>query len=160
MGVTDEAIYERAKTFKGVRHRIQFVRTAYGVDYYNDSKATNADATEKAIDAMSKPTVLILGGKDKGLDFIRLFEKIKTGKVKSVIATGESRYRLLDSAKQTGYANISVVEDFYVALRLATIIAKEGDCVLLSPACSSFDRFNDFEERGERFIDYVENIYE
>lgn len=160
IGVSDKAIIDGAKSFKGVKHRIQYIDTVQGVDYYNDSKATNSDATVKAIDSMVKPTVLILGGKDKGLDFICLFDKIKNSRVKSVIATGESRYRILDGAKQAGYANISVVEDFYLALTLASLVATNGDCVLLSPACSSFDRFSDFEERGDAFINFVEKLNE
>lgn len=160
MGVTDEKIIEGARSFKGVKHRIQFVDRVDGVDFYNDSKATNADATEKAIDAMVKPTVLILGGKDKGLDFTGLFEKIKSSNVKSVVVTGESRYRLLDGAKVVGYEKISLCEDFYLALELATLLAQEGDSVLFSPACSSFDRFTDYERRGEAFINFVENLNE
>ncbi len=147
MGLSDEDIVNGVKSFKGVRHRIQFVATVEGVDYVNDSKATNIDATCKAIEGCSKPTVLILGGKDKGIAFDKLFEKIKTSKVKAVIATGDSRYRLLDGARAVGYQKISVTDDFYTAVDLARLIAREGDCVLLSPACSSYDRFSDFVHR-------------
>ena len=149
-----------AKSFKGVKHRIQFLQTIDGVDFYNDSKATNSDATEKAIDSMSKPTVLILGGKDKGLDFTRLFEKIKQSRVKSVVVTGESRYRLLDGAKSVGYDKVTLCEDFYLSLEVATLLAEDGDCVLFSPACSSFDKFSNFEERGDAFIKFVESLNE
>ena len=158
MGLKDEDILNGIKSFKGVKHRIQFVATIDGVDYVNDSKATNIDATCKAIDGCSKPTVLILGGKDKGIAFDKLFEKIKTSQVKSVVVTGDSRYRLLDGAKAVGYEKVSMVEDFYRAIDLASLIAKEGDCVLLSPACSSFDKFRDFEQRGDEFIKYVESL--
>ena len=158
MGLDNESIIESAKTFKGVKHRIQHVATVGGVDYYNDSKATNVDATLKAIDSMAKPTVLILGGKDKGLDFTELFEKIKRSRVKKVVVTGESRFRLIESAKAVGFESLSMVEDFYLALDLAAMIAKEGDSVLLSPACSSFDRFTDFEQRGDEFIKFVERL--
>ena len=149
-----------AKKFKGVKHRIEHVKTIGGVDYYNDSKATNVDATVKAIDAMVKPTILILGGKDKGLDYCELFEKIKRSQVKSVVITGESRFRMLDSAKEVGYEKVSVVEDFYLAIDIASLIAKDGDCVLFSPACSSYDKFTDFEQRGNCFIEYLEKIVE
>ena len=80
--------------------------------------------------------------------------------IKSVVATGESRFRIVLSAKENGYSQISMVEDFSVAVELASFIAKEGDCVLLSPACSSFDKFRDFEERGNKFIQLVENFNE
>ncbi len=157
-GMTDEAIFEGIRGFKGVKHRIQYVKTVAGVDYYNDSKATNADASEKAIDAMKKPVVMILGGKDKGLDFDALFEKIKNSQVKSVVLTGESAPRLYETAAKAGYENAFVASDFEIAVRLAALIAKSGDAVLLSPACSSYDRFSSFEERGDEFIRIVEDL--
>lgn len=158
MGLSDEEIVDGVKSFKGVKHRIQYVATKKGVDFVNDSKATNIDATCKAIESLAKPTVLLLGGKDKGIAFDGLFEKIKNSKVKSVVVTGESRYSILEGAKSVGYESVSVTEDFFVAIDLARLIAKEGDSVLLSPACSSFDRFSDFEHRGEEFIRYVEGL--
>lgn len=101
VGMTEETICSGIKEFKGVKHRIQYIRTVNGADYYNDSKATNADATMKAIDSMNKPTTLILGGKDKGLDFDALFRKISESLVKAVVLTGESAPRLYDSAKKS-----------------------------------------------------------
>ncbi len=160
IGLSSEVIIQGIKSFKGVRHRIQHVATKRGVDYVNDSKATNIDATCKAIDTVLKPTVLILGGKDKGIAFDSLFEKIKCSRVKSVILTGESRYRLLDGALKAGYQNVSMVADFYTAIDLARLVAVDGDCVLLSPACSSFDMFSDFEQRGDEFVRYVESFNE
>ena len=160
MGVGEESIAENLCSFKGVRHRIQFIKSINGVDYYNDSKATNVDATIKAIDAMRKPTVLILGGKDKGLGYDGLFEKIKKSSVKEVIMTGESKFALFESASRSSFKNLSVIDDFYLAIKVASMIAKPGDAVLLSPACSSFDRFSDFEERGEEFIKTVEALDE
>ena len=158
MGMSDEAIFEGIRGFKGVKHRIQYVKTVAGVDYYNDSKATNSDASEKAIDAMKKPVVMILGGKDKGLDFNALFEKIKNSQVKSVVLTGESAPRLYEAAQKAGYENTYVASDFEIAVKLASVIAKSGDAVLLSPACSSYDRFSSFEERGDEFIRIVEAL--
>ena len=160
IGLSCDDVIQGIKDFKGVKHRIQHVATKQGVDYVNDSKATNIDATCKAIDAISKPTVLILGGKDKGIAFDSLFEKIKSSRVKCVILTGESRYKLLDGALKSNYHNVSMVSDFYTAIDLAKLIATDGDCVLLSPACSSFDSFSDFEHRGDEFIRYVENFNE
>lgn len=158
VGMTEEAICSGIKEFKGVKHRIQYIRTVNGADYYNDSKATNADATMKAIDSMNKPTTLILGGKDKGLDFDALFRKISESLVKVVVLTGESAPRLYDSAKKIGYKNVYLANDFFVAVKLASIVAENGEAVLLSPACSSFDCFTDYEERGDRFIEIVEKL--
>mgnify|MGYP005761270241 CR=1 FL=1 len=158
MGVDVETLVTSLKSFKGVKHRIQFVRNVDGVDYYNDSKATNIDATIKAVASMTKPTVLIVGGKDKGLDFDKLFEGIDGSEVKAVVATGESEYRIVESAKKTGYKNISMTPDFNVAVCLAKKLAKAGETVLLSPACSSFDSFTDFEQRGDTFINLVDGF--
>ncbi len=160
LGLSEEEISSHLSDFKGVKHRIQFIKEVGGVDYYNDSKATNSDATVKAIDSMTKPTVLILGGKDKGLKFDGLFEKIKKSCVRHVVLTGESRYRLLESASDCGYYSVSMTEDFTAAINIAKMIAQRGEAVLLSPACSSFDRFSDFEERGDAFISIVENMNE
>lgn len=157
MGVDKNDVVEAFKNFKGVKHRIQFVRNVNGVDFYNDSKATNVDATVKAVAAMSKPTILILGGKDKGLDFTPLFEGIKGSKVKAIVATGESAFRIAECAKKCEFGEVSMTGDFNLAFYLAKKMAERGDAVLLSPACSSFDAFTDFEQRGDAFIKLVES---
>lgn len=157
MGVDKNDVVEAFKNFKGVKHRIQFVRNVNGVDFYNDSKATNVDATVKAVAAMSKPTILILGGKDKGLDFTPLFEGIKGSKVKAIVATGESAFRIAECAKKCEFGEVSMTGDFNLAFYLAKKMAERGDAVLLSPACSSFDVFTDFEQRGDAFIKLVES---
>ena len=158
MGLDEEIILTGIKGFKGVKHRIQYIKSVNGVDYYNDSKATNPDATIKAIDSMEKPTVLILGGKDKGLDYGELFVKIKTSNVKSIVFTGESAARMYNAAKKEGIPDLSVAEDFTLAVKLAGLSAEYGDAVLLSPACSSFDRFTDYEARGDEFIRITESL--
>lgn len=158
LGVSAESVSESLKEFKGVKHRIQFIDSVDGAEYYNDSKATNPDAAIKAIDSMKKPTVLILGGKDKGLNFDSLFDKIKKSCVYHAVLTGESRFSLLKSAMESGYESVSMAEDFETAVKLAKMIARPGDAVLFSPACSSFDRFSDFEERGDKFIEIVEKF--
>lgn len=157
MGVDKNDVVEAFKNFKGVKHRIQFVRNVNGVDFYNDSKATNVDATVKAVAAMSKPTILILGGKDKGLDFTPLFEGIKGSKVKAIVATGESAFRIAECAKKCEFGEVSMTGDFNLAFYLAKKMGERGDAVLLSPACSSFDAFTDFEQRGDAFIKLVES---
>ena len=158
MGLDEEIILTGIKGFKGVKHRIQYIKTINGVDYYNDSKATNPDATIKAVDAMEKPTVLILGGKDKGLDYGDLFAKIKISKVKSIVFTGESAARMFNAAKKESIPNLSVAEEFTLAVKLASLSAESGDAVLLSPACSSFDRFTDYEARGDEFVRITESL--
>lgn len=160
MGVTEEKIASSLSGFKGVKHRIQFIKEIDGVEYYNDSKATNADATIKAINSMKRPTVLILGGKYKGIPFDDLFDKISESSVYHAVLTGESKFKMAESAEKRGFTAISMTDDFFIAIRLAKMIAKEGDAVLLSPACSSFDKFSDFEERGDKFIEAVNELDE
>ena len=158
LGMSEESVCEGVRGFKGVKHRIQYIKSVNGVDYFNDSKATNPDATIKAIDAMTKPTVLILGGKDKGLDFGELFSKIKNSLVREVVLTGESVPRLFSAAEKEEYRNVSVAREFSVAVKLASVIARSGEAVLLSPACSSFDCFANYEARGDEFINSVEKL--
>lgn len=159
LGIGGDAIVAGLKAFKGVRHRIEYVGTFGGTDFFNDSKATNPDATVKAIETMKKPCLLILGGKNKGLSFSEVFSAIPGSTVKHVIATGESRYALFEEAKRKNYDEISVVKDFRAATELACLLAGKGDCVLLSPACSSFDCFSDYEERGDRFTEIVKGFF-
>lgn len=153
-GVTSQEIHNGLKTFKGVKHRIEFVCEKDGVSFYNDSKATNVDATVKAIKTMTKPTVLILGGFDKGLDYGELMKEIKNDKnVKKVVLTGASSKRMFEYAIKEGVGEISVIKDFALAVRVSYRLAQSGWNVLLSPATSSFDEFSGFEERGEKFIE-------
>ena len=147
-------------TFKGVRHRIELIYTDGGVKYYNDSKSTNVDSTLKAVAAMTKPTVLILGGKDKNQEYDKLFEELKRSSVVHAVITGENRYKLLDAATRAGFMRVSVSASFESAIKIAKIEAK-GDCaVLLSPACASFDNFFNYEERGIEFERIVKAINE
>jgi len=157
-GVDTGVIADVLKNFKGVKHRIQLVDNKNGVDFYNDSKATNTASTLSAIKTMKKPTVLILGGSEKGEDYLEMFKEIKTSIVKHVVLTGASRYKMLDCAGQCGFTEVTVTADFKVAVKIATMLACLGDCVLLSPACSSFDCFSGYEERGETFIKLVEEM--
>ncbi len=158
MGVDEQSVIDVLKNFKGVRHRIEHVCNKLGVDFYNDSKATNTASTICAINAMKGPVVLILGGSEKGERYEELFEKIKVGNVKHVVLTGASRFNMLDCAGKVGYSNISLTADFTHAVKIATMMAQSGDCVLLSPACASFDCFGGYQERGEAFCKIVENI--
>ena len=158
LGVQSDAIISALKSFKGVRHRIEHICTKNGVEYYNDSKATNTASTISALSSMQRPTVLILGGSEKGENYINLFEKIKTSPVKQVVLTGASRFNMLDASGKSGYSNITVTADFTDAVKIASMFAESGDNVLLSPACASFDRFDGYEDRGDTFVKIVEGL--
>ncbi len=158
MGLTTQKIAEGLTSFKGVAHRIEKVATIDGVTYINDSKATNVDATVKALEAVTGEIVLLLGGKDKGYDYNALFEKINKSKVVHTILYGENRLKLLSSAIKAGYAQTLVCPQFDMAVTVASIIAKPNQTVLLSPASASFDAFSGYEERGERFVEMVKRL--
>ncbi len=155
MGVKTEIIANALRNFKGVKHRVEIVCEKKGVTYYNDSKSTNTASAISAINAMNRPTVLILGGSEKGEEYYDLFTKIKESPITEVILTGASRYNMLQHAGKVGCANVTVTSNFYNAIKIASMLAKEGDNVLLSPACASFDNFSSYEERGEEFIKAV-----
>jgi UDP-N-acetylmuramoylalanine--D-glutamate ligase len=157
-GVQNEAIVASLKSFKGVRHRIEHVCTKNGVEFYNDSKATNTASTISALQSMQRPTVLILGGSEKGESYINLFEKIKRSTVKHVILTGASRFNMLDAAGKTGYSFVTVTSNFTDAVKIAAMLVESGDNLLLSPACASFDSFDGYEERGDAFVKIVEGL--
>ena len=158
MGVENSIIKQAIVEFKGVEHRMQTVAENDGIKYINDSKATNTASTLSAIKSMDRPTVLIIGGSEKGESYDNLFEQLKCSIVKHVVITGASRFNMLSSAGAVGYTNVTVTPDFDFAVKIASKIAEDGDCVLLSPACASFDRFSGYEERGLHFISIVENM--
>lgn len=158
-GVETQVIVQALKEFKGVKHRIELIATKSGIEFYNDSKATNTASTISALEAMKKPTVLILGGSEKGEIYDALFDKIKESSVKHVVLTGASRFNMLDCAGRKGVTDITVTEDFFFAIKIARLFAVDGDAVLLSPACASYDNFNGFEERGEAFVKAVGELY-
>lgn len=155
LGVNNKNIKDSLMSFKGVKHRIEYLGKQNGVSYYNDSKATNVASTITALDTMQNPTVLILGGSEKGESYRELFKKIKERPVKHVILTGASRYHMLNDASSEGLSDLTLTPEFEHAVKIAKTIAKEGDTVLLSPACASFDCFNGYEERGERFVQLI-----
>jgi UDP-N-acetylmuramoylalanine--D-glutamate ligase len=156
MGISADAVRETLKSFPGVEHRIEFVREVDGVRYINDSKGTNPDSTIKAIEAMTRPTVLILGGYDKHSDFHELFEHFAGSKLKAIVVLGETKQKILDTAKDTGYLGFCHVSAaFEDAVACARLLAESGDAVLLSPACASWDMFENFEQRGRVFKEIV-----
>lgn len=144
--------------FKGVKHRIQLVGEYGGITYINDSKGTNVDATLKAVESATRPTVLLLGGKDKGYDYTPLFTALNRSRVVHAIIYGENRFKMLECAENAGFYSFSLCADFATAFRLSTYVAKSGQSVLLSPASASFDEFTGYEERGDAFVKMVEGL--
>jgi UDP-N-acetylmuramoylalanine--D-glutamate ligase len=129
-----------------------------GVAYINDSKGTNVDATIKAIDAMKADTVLLLGGKDKGYNYEKLFAALSGSKVVHAILYGENRFTLLKAARACDYHAVTLCDGFDFAVRIAALKAQTGQNVLLSPASASFDEFANYEERGEAFVTIVQSL--
>lgn len=144
-------------TFQGVTHRIEYVATIDGVAYFNDSKATNIDSTLVAIKSFKQNINLILGGSDKGYNFDNLFAGLSKN-VKNIVAIGETSQKILSSAKKYGYTNISLEKTLNDAVKSLKNKAQSGDIILLSPACASFDQFNNYEERGNVFKKLVKEI--
>ncbi len=155
--LTIEQILPTLKSFQPVEHRVEFVREVNGVKYINDSKGTNPDASITAINAMEQPIVLIMGGYDKHNDFTQIMRLIKQ-KVKRIIVFGATKETIIDTAQKEGYTNYTQANTFKEAMDLARESADTGECVLLSPACASWDMFDNFEQRGEIFKDYVNSL--
>lgn len=157
LGVEPAVIAETLQSFRGVEHRIEFVEEIDGVIYYNDSKGTNTDASIKAVEAMSRPTVIIAGGYDKGGefdDFIRAFDS----KIKHMVLIGKTADKLEKTAYEHGFRSTHRVQDLQAAVRKCHELAEPGDAVLLSPACASWDMFSNYEERGRLFKEYVREL--
>jgi len=157
VGVEPATIRGVLRTFVGYPHRIEFVREVDGVEYYNDSKATNVDSAVKAIESMHRPIVLIGGGADKALpfdDWVKAFN----GKVKRLIVFGETAVQIIETCKMHGFEHYEQVSGLKEAVDVARSAAESGDCVLLSPACASLDMFKSYEERGDLFKEYVQQL--
>ena len=147
-GVTDEVIQKVLKEFKGVEHRLEYVDTINGVTYYNDSKATNCVSTITALNSFDKPTILLLGGYDRGHSFHDLDDSMKN--VKCVVCFGETKNRIEEFCTDLNikcYKNDTLKE----AMNVVKDICTPGDVVLLSPACASWDQYDRFEDRGDEF---------
>lgn len=160
LGLDKAAVANAICAFKGVRHRVEKIREVGGVTYIDDSKGTNIDATVKAAQTMKAPTIILLGGKDKGYDYSPLFEKLNSTTVIHAVIYGENRFKMMNAAIKTGFLSVSLCSEFFTAIKLAAYIAKPGENVLLSPASSSFDSFANYEERGDVFRKLVESIDE
>ena len=154
-GATPEGVQHVIDTFPGLPHRIEYIDTVGGVDFYDDSKATNMDAVLRALDAFDRKLVLILGGRNKGGDYLQLKDAILRS-VRSVVAIGESSKEV----KTVLGPHIKVTEmpSLEEAVKKGLEEARPGECVLLSPACSSFDMFRNYEHRSQVFVDAVRQL--
>ena len=153
-GADMEVILNVVRDFKAVEHRIEYVKTVRGVDYYNDSKGTNPDAAIKGIGAMVKPTYLIGGGYDKQSEYDEWIESFG-GKVRKLVLLGQTREKIADCVKKHGFTDYIFVDDLQQAVDYCAEHAKEGEAVLLSPACASWGMFPNYEVRGKMFKDMV-----
>ena len=156
-GVPVEIIRRTVMAFKAVPHRIEFVEEIDGVVYYNDSKGTNPDAAIKGIQAMERPTLLIGGGYDKESSYeewINAFD----GKVKYLVLIGQTREKIQKAAHECGFYNTILADDLEEAVKICAQKAQKGDAVLLSPACASWGQFDNYEQRGDKFKEYVRRM--
>lgn len=154
MGCAPDKIRQAVRDFKAVEHRLEFVATIRGVDYYNDSKATNVDATIKALESFPANIHLILGGKDKGSDYTVLNDLLHH-RVKRVYTIGAAAAKIESQIKGAEIGHAETLEN---AIRKAHAVAQPGDVVLLAPACASFDQFKNYEQRGQVFKEIVRGL--
>ena len=156
VGIKNEVIRESLMSFKGVEHRLQYVATVRGVRWVNDSKATNVNSCWYALESMTTPTVLILGGKDKGNDYSEI-DKLVREKCHTLVFMGLHNEKLREHFGSFGL-NIIDTDNLHDAIQGAYNAAREGDTVLLSPCCASFDLFKSYEDRGNQFMDAVRKL--
>jgi len=155
LDIPAESIAESLRQFTGMEHRMEWVRTVRGIDFVNDSKGTNVGAVQKSLESLSRPIVLIAGGKDKGSDFLPLKQTLKQ-KVKHLILIGETRSKFRQVLNGSfSYEDANTLEE---AVHQAMGNAAKGDVVLLSPACASFDMFRDYADRGNQFKTIVHQL--
>ena len=156
VGVRKDVIRESLMDFKGVEHRLEKVDRVNGVDFVNDSKATNVNACWYALESMRQPTVLILGGKDKGNDYSEIMDLVKE-KCRGLVFLGVDNTKLHQFFDNVGLP-IADVKSMKDCVDECYKMAQPGDCVLLSPCCASFDLFQNMEDRGEQFKECVRNL--
>ncbi len=159
MGVDVDTIKKICLTFSGVEHRIEYVKTVKGVDYFNDSKGTNPDAAIKAVEAMIKPTLLIGGGYDKKVPFDDWVKTFK-GRVKYLVLIGATAKDIGKTCDKYEFSEYEIVDTFEEAIEACYQRAISGDAVLLSPACASWGMFDNYEQRGDMFKEYVGKLGE
>ncbi len=156
LNIRKATIRESLANFQGVEHRLEKVLKIQNVQYINDSKATNVNATFYALDSMNSPTIWIVGGVDKGNDYTELMSLVHE-KVKSIICLGVENKKIIEAFGNVVDVMIEVTS-MNDAVRMAQRMAEKGDAVLLSPACASFDLFDDYEDRGRQFKQAVQNL--
>lgn len=156
-GVPVDSIRKSICEFTAVEHRIEYVTEKNGVAYYNDSKGTNPDAAIKGIQAMNRPTWLIGGGYDKGSSYDEWLNSFD-GKVRSLVLIGQTKETIRDAAERLGVCPCILCEDLEEAVKVCAENASPGEAVLLSPACASWGQFDNYEQRGEKFKEYVRNL--
>ncbi|WP_147531933.1 UDP-N-acetylmuramoyl-L-alanine--D-glutamate ligase [Bacillus marasmi] len=155
-GVSNEAIFQVLSTFKGVKHRLQYIAEVKGRRFYNDSKATNILATSKALSAFDTPIVLLAGGLDRGNSFDELIPYLEN--VKALVSFGQTAVKIEDAAIKAGIKQIKRVDNVEKAVPVAFELSEPGDVILLSPACASWDQYKTFEVRGDIFIEAVHKL--
>lgn len=153
--VDNKYIYDVLSTFKGVEHRIEFVKDVNGRKFYNDSKATNVKSTQIALSAFNNPTILLMGGLDRGHSFDELKDYLNN--TKHIICFGETKNRIKEFADKLNIP-CTIVENVKEAVKLSYELSQSGDIILLSPACASWDQYKCFEDRGDDFKTSVESL--
>ena len=156
-GVSVESIHKSVCEFVAVPHRIEYVTEKSGVAYYNDSKGTNPDAAIKGIQAMNRPTLLIGGGYDKESSYDEWIQSFD-GKVRYLVLIGQTKEKIKAAAERLGFTDIILCEDLKEAVKVCAEKANPGDAVLLSPACASWGQFDNYEQRGDMFKEYVREL--
>ena len=156
-GESVESIRKSICEFTAVEHRIEYVTEKNGVVYYNDSKGTNPDAAIKGIQAMNRPTWLIGGGYDKGSSYDEWLNSFD-GKVRSLVLIGQTKEKIREAAERLGVCSCILCEDLQEAVKICAEKAQPGEAVLLSPACASWGQFDNYEQRGDCFKEYVKNL--
>ena len=156
-GVSIDSIRRSICEFTAVEHRIEYVTEKNGVTYYNDSKGTNPDAAIKGIQAMNRPTLLIGGGYDKGSSYDEWLNAFD-GKVRYLVLIGQTRDKIREAAERLGVCPCILCENLEEAVKICAEKAEPGDAVLLSPACASWGQFDNYEQRGDMFKEYVRNL--
>jgi len=154
-GAKINAIFEGIAQFKGLEHRLEFVKVINGVKFYNDSFSTTPDTTMAAINAFSEPVILLIGGSEKNADYRKLSQVISNSPVKAIIAIGLTASRILSGIKKVKIETFAAIKTMSEAIRIAQELARPGDVILLSPASASFDRYKNYKERGSIFKQIV-----
>jgi UDP-N-acetylmuramoylalanine--D-glutamate ligase len=156
-GVEIESIRKSVCEFTAVEHRIEYVTEKKGVVYYNDSKGTNPDAAIKGIQAMNRPTLLIGGGYDKESSYDEWIQAFD-GKVRYLVLIGQTKEKIKEAANKNGFYDTILCENLEEAVKICAQKANPGDAVLLSPACASWGQFDNYEQRGDMFKKFVQEL--